>query len=365
VDFAFTEEQSELADVLRSFLTRHSDEQQVRALMETDVGFDPAVWRQLATGVGVQGLAIPEQFGGQGAGFVELGLMLKEAGRSLLVAPLFSTTVLAAHALLLSGDERACSRYLPRIAAGELVATVAVDDAAAPVRSSVRDGSWRLSGTKTVVLDGLLADLIIVTAQTDGGLGLFTVEAGATGLGRESLSSLDPTRKLARLDFDDVEAQPLGDSAGSGAECLDTVCALASVGLAAEQLGGAQRCLELSVAYAKDRIQFGRPIGSFQSIKHLCADMLLEVERAAAAVDYALWAAAERTDDLPVLAAMTKALCSDVYSNVAFSTIQVHGGIGFTWEHPAHLYLRRARSSALMFGTADEHRERMLQRLGV
>ena len=377
MEFAFTDEQCELAGVVRSFLTRHAGEQDVRKLMETELGFDPGVWRQLATDIGVQGLAIPERYGGAGAGFVELGVVLKEAGRALFVAPLFSTAVLAVHTLLLSGDEAACARYLPRIAAGDMVATLAVDepfagpddgpvsDAAgsAPVgmAASRRGESWSLSGVKTRVIDGLLADLIIVAARTEAGLSLFTVDADTPGLLREPLTALDPTRKLARLSFDQVEARLLGE--GAGRPVLDAVLDLAAVGLAAEQVGGAQRCLELSVEHAKERIQFGRPIGTFQSIKHLCADMLLEVERAEAAVDYTLWAAAERTDDFPVLASMTRALCSDTYASLAFSTIQVLGGVGFTWEHPAHLYLRRARSSALMLGTADEHRELMMQRL--
>jgi alkylation response protein AidB-like acyl-CoA dehydrogenase len=363
MDFALTDEQLELSRVVRSFLERHSGEADVRRLMETEHGYDEAVWRQLAGELGLAGLAIPESHGGAGYGFVELGVALTEMGRSLLVAPFFSTVVLAAHALLASGDEQAQDRYLPAIAGGELLATVALE---APAEAGVRatrvssGGGWRLHGTVTRVLDGLLADLVIVAA---GGT-LFLVERDAPGLTRTAQDVLDPTRKMARLDFEGVSATPLG-AEGAAASVVDLVRDLAAVGMAAEQVGGARRCLEISVQYARDRIQFGRPIGSFQSIKHLCADMMLEVESASAALDYALWAAAERTEDLPAVASMTRALCSDTYSQVAFSTIQVLGGIGFTWEHPAHLYLRRAKSSALLFGTADEHRELLMQRLGV
>jgi alkylation response protein AidB-like acyl-CoA dehydrogenase len=368
MDFAFSDEQQELQRVTRSFFTRCSSESDVRSLMDTDLGHDDAVWRQMATQIGLQGLAIPESLGGAGYGFVELGVALKEMGRCLYVGPFFASIVLATNALLLSGDSEAVRRYLPRIASGDLIATVAVAEPplAGPDRVNLEArysaAGWRLSGVKNAVLDGVLAELIVVAARSESGISLFTVDGAAPGLTRSALPCLDATRKLAMLDFDGVDAQLLG-AEGGGWPVIEQVLDLAAVGMAAEQVGAAGRCLELSVEYAKDRIQFNRPIGSFQAVKHLCADMMVDLASAEVAVDYALWAASERDRELPVLACMTRALCSEMFTKVAFSTIQVHGGIGFTWEHPAHLYLRRAKSSELMFGTPDEQRELMMQRM--
>ena len=221
-----------------------------------------------------------------------------------------------------------------------------------------------LNGTKRFVIDGHIANLILVAARTDAGLSLFAVEGDASGLTRTSLSTMDQTRKQAELVFADTPATLIGTD-GSAAAGLTKTLQLAAVALAAEQVGGAQRCLENAVAYAKERIQFGRPIGSFQAIKHKCADILLEVESAKSAAYYAGWAAAEDNDELPIVASLAKSYCSDAYFHAAGENIQIHGGIGFTWEHHAHLYFKRAKSSELLLGDPAYHREILATQLGI
>jgi alkylation response protein AidB-like acyl-CoA dehydrogenase len=225
-------------------------------------------------------------------------------------------------------------------------------------------GGWVLNGTKMFVLDGHTADLIIVAARTPAGVSVFTVVGDADGLTRTALSTMDQTRKQAKLEFAGTPARLLG-SDGEGWDVLSTVLDLAAVALAAEEVGGGQKVLEMAVEYAKVRVQFGRPIGSFQAIKHKCADMLLEVESAKSAAYYGMWCAAEMNDELPSVASLAKAYCSEAYFHAAAENIQIHGGIGFTWEHPAHLYFKRAKSSELLFGDPTYHRELLAQRIGI
>jgi alkylation response protein AidB-like acyl-CoA dehydrogenase len=361
--FAFSDEQQELRRGLRRFLEDKSPSRQVRRLMETDEGYDRAVWSQMAEQLGLQGLTISEEHGGAGGGPVEQLIVLEEMGRVLLCAPYFATAVLAVHALQASGDAVAQKDFLPGIAAGTTIATLAVPE---------DDGSWStdrlqtrarrsgdayvLDGRKSFVLDGAIADLVLVVAQADGGPTLFAVDGHAPQLSRRSLQTIDMTRKQAALVLDGVPARLVG-TAGGAAGVVEKTLRLAAVALAAEQVGGAQRCLDMSVDYAKLRVQFGRPIGSFQAIKHKCADMLLEVESAKSAAYYAAWAAAEGSNELPLVASLAKAYCSEAYFHVAAENIQVHGGIGFTWEHDAHLYYRRAKSSEVMLGSPTHHRE--------
>ncbi len=371
MNFAFTEEQDELRSTIRAFMEAKSSEEAVREQMETETGFDGDVWTQMAEQMGLQGLHIPEEYGGSGFGYVELGIVLEEMGRALLCAPFFSSVVLAANTLLHSGDEAAKAAHLPGIAAGQTIATLAYtepsgkwDEAGITMAASASGDGFTLSGTKSFVIDGAVADLIIVAARTSAGVSLFTVDGGAAGLTRTALSTMDQTRRQARLDFDNTPATLLGAD-GAGWETLSTVLDLAAVGLAAEQVGGAQFVLEMAVQYAKDRVQFGRPIGSFQAIKHKCADMLLEVESAKSAAYYGLWCAAEMNDELPSVASLAKAYCSEAYFHATAENIQIHGGIGFTWEHPAHLYFKRAKSSELLFGDPTYHRELLAQRIGI
>jgi alkylation response protein AidB-like acyl-CoA dehydrogenase len=371
MNFAFTEEQDELRKTVRSFLDSKSAESAVREQMETEAGYDAAVWSQMAEQMGLQGLHIPEDFGGSGYTYVELGIVLEEMGRSLLCAPFFSTVVLAANTLIHSGDDNAKKSYLPGIASGETVATVAFtepngkwDESGIEATATASGDGYTISGTKMYVLDGHTANLVIVAARTGAGVSLFAVDGDASGLTRTALSTMDQTRKQAKLEFDGTPATLIGTE-GAGWDVLGQVLDLVAVGLAAEQVGGAQKVLEMAVEYAKVRVQFGRPIGSFQAIKHKCADMLLEVESAKSAAYYGMWCASEMNDELPSVASLAKAYCSEAYFHAAAENIQIHGGIGFTWEHPAHLYFKRAKSSELLFGDPTYHRELLAQRIGI
>ncbi|HLI23830.1 MAG TPA: acyl-CoA dehydrogenase family protein [Acidimicrobiales bacterium] len=371
MNFAFSDEQEELRRSVRRFCEDKSPETEVRRLMETTEGYEPAVWEQMATQLGLQGIAIPEEYGGSGYSHVELCVIFEELGRSLLCAPYFSTVALAANLLGATGDEAAKKDYLPGLASGEKIATVALaeasgrwDEGGVTLPAAGGGGSWTLTGEKMYVLDGHTADLVLVAARTPAGVSVFAVDKGAKGLAAEPLATMDQTRKQARLTFDATPARLVGGD-GEGWAAISKMLDLAVVNLAAEQVGGAQKVLEMAVDYAKNRVQFGRPIGSFQAIKHKCADMLLEVESAKSAAYYAAWAAAEDNDELPVVASLAKSYCSEAYFHATAENIQIHGGIGFTWEHPAHLYFKRAKSSELLFGDPTYHRELLAQRIGI
>ncbi|MCX0272781.1 acyl-CoA/acyl-ACP dehydrogenase [Nocardia zapadnayensis] len=370
MEFALNDEQTTLQDVVREFLTERAAEAAVRERMAEPAGFDRQLWKQMGTEIGLQGIAVPEEYGGAGFTFVELGIVLEELGRALTVSPFLASGVMAPQLLLALGDEAACTRWLPGIANGDLVATVALAEDSGSWQSgevtlaarSSGDG-WRLDGHKSYVVDGAGADLILVVARAGDELGVFAVDAAAPGLERTPLPTMDQTRKLARLTFADTPAERLvsADAEGAVARMLD----LTSIALAADSLGGTGRVLDMAVEYAKVREQFGRPIGSFQAIKHMCASMLVELESSRSAVYYALWAAATGHADVPVVAPMVKAHCVDAYLQAAGDNIQIHGGIGFTWEHPAHLYLKRAKSSQALLGGSDFHRQLLADRLGI
>jgi alkylation response protein AidB-like acyl-CoA dehydrogenase len=376
MNFAFSEEQEQLRDAVRRFMETKSASEDVRRLMETTDGYDPAVWAQMANELGLQSLAIPEEFGGQGFTFVELGIVLEEMGRVLLCAPYFSSVVLAANAILNAGTDAQKAELLPGIAAGETIAALAFTepngkwDADGITMEAVGGGdAYTLTGTKHFVIDGHTADIVVVVAREAGttgedGIGFFVVAGDAAGLTRTPLATMDQTRKQARLDFAGVAATPLG-TVGAGWPALSKTLDQAAVAMANESIGGAQKCLEMAVEYAKVRVQFGRPIGSFQAIKHKCADMLLEVESGKSAAYYAAWAAGEDNEELPVVASLAKAYVSDAYFHAAAENIQIHGGIGFTWEHDAHLYFKRAKSSEILLGDATYHRELLAQRIGI
>ena len=376
MNFAFSEEQEALRETVRQFMAGKSPSAEVRRLMETTEGYDEAVWRQMADQMGLQGLHIPEEYGGQGFTYVELGIVLEEMGRVLLCAPYFSTVCLAANAILNAGSDGQKKELLPGIAAGETIAALAFTepsgrwgaDGITMTYEPAGDG-FKLSGEKMFVIDGHTANLIVVVARRAGttgtdGLSFFTVDANAAGLTRTALETMDMTRKQAKLEFSGVPAALLGDE-GTGWAALNKTLDQAAVALSSEMVGGAQQCLDMSVEYAKVRVQFGRPIGSFQAIKHKCADMLLEVESAKSAAYYATWSAAEDNEELPVVASLAKAYCSDAYFHAAAENIQIHGGIGFTWEHDAHLYFKRAKSSETYLGDATYHRELLAQRIGI
>jgi alkylation response protein AidB-like acyl-CoA dehydrogenase len=371
MNLGVSEEHEELRASVRRFLAGHAPLARVRELMETDDGLDRAVWDQAGQQLGLQGLAIPEAYGGAGFTFAEQAIALEELGAALYTGPYLASAVLAATALLSSDDEGARRDLLPGIATGETIATLAFTeddgswDLTASATTAVKNGAgWRLEGHKSFVLDGATAGLILVVAGTDAGLSLFAVESSADGLTRATLPTLDQTRKLGRLEFGGVTGQLIG-SPGDAAGVLDRTLDIAAIALAAEQLGGAQRALDMAVDYAKVRRQFGRPIGSFQTIKHRCADLLLEVESLRSAVAYAAAAVSGSPDEIPVLASLLKAYASETYFHVAAENIQIHGGIGFTWEHDAHLYFKRAKSSELFLGDGAYHRERLATRIGL
>ena len=371
MNLTLSEEQEELRASVRRFLSDKAPSEAVRRWMDSDEGFDTAVWQQMAGQLGLQGLAIPEEFGGAGFGPVELGIVLEEMGRTLIPAPFFATVALAGQALVASGDAAAQARWLPGIADGSLTATLALSEEQGgasldAVATSARrqDSGWVLNGTKMFVVDGASADVVLVVARADDGLGLFAVEGNAAGLTRTRLDTLDPTRRLGRIELDDTPVERVGPD-GDATEYLRRVLDLAVVALAHEQTGGASACLEAAVDYAKIRVQFDRPIGSFQAIKHKCADLLLEVESSRSAAYSAAWAAAEDPAELPIAAALAGSFCSEAYTHAAKENIQIHGGIGYTWEHDAHLYLKRAKSSELLFGTPGTHRARLADLVGI
>ena len=364
-------EQQELRESVRRFVADRAPLPRVRELMETASGMDAAVWQQASTQLGLPAVAIPEKYGGAGFTFAEQAIVLEELGAGLSGGPYLASAVLAATALLASQDEDAKHDMLPAIAAGQTIATLAFTeddgswepDAIQLAALSTPDG-WRLTGHKSFVLDGHTADLLLVAARTDAGLSLLAVDGSASGLTRTPLAALDQTRKLARLEFSSVPGRLIGTPGEAGA-VLGHTLDVAAIALAAEQLGGAQRALDMAVSYAKVRHQFGRPIGSFQAIKHRCADLLLEVESLRSAVAYAAAAVAEGSSEVPMLASLVKAYASEVYFHVAAENIQIHGGIGFTWEHDAHLYLKRAKSAELLLGDGSYHRERLATRIGL
>lgn len=368
--FTLTDDQREFRSTVRAFLEHHSPESAVRRIMESERGFDSAIWRAMAEQLHLQGLIIPEEYGGEGFGYSELGLVLEEMGAALLPGPYFTSAVLTASVLLCSGDDEACKRYLPGIASGENIATLALAERSGrwdrdgfETRAKKDGAGWALRGTKHYVPDGSIADLILVVARTDSGtVGLYVVE-NTDNLVRREQSSLDPTRRQAVVEFADTTAIRIGgEDAWPG---LRRALSRATAALANEQVGGAQRCLDQAVAYVKVRTQFGRPVGSFQAIRHRCADLMLEIECARGVAQYAVHA----VDDFPAesesAAALAKAYCSDVYAHAAAANIQLHGGIGFTWEHPAHMYFKRAKSSAMLLGDAKYHRALLADGIGL
>ncbi|MGH3275475.1 MAG: acyl-CoA dehydrogenase family protein [Streptosporangiaceae bacterium] len=365
-----SEEQQELRASVRRFVADRMPLPRVRQLMDSGE-VDREVWAQAGAQLGLQGIAIPEEYGGSGFSFAEQAIVLEELGAGLCGGPYLASAVLAATALLAGPDEAARQELLPGIASGEVIAALAFTeddgswDPAAIRLAATRSGDgWVLDGHKSFVLDGAAAGLILAFAVTTDGLSLFAVGAGAAGLTVTSLPVLDQTRSLARLAFAGVPARLIGP-AGSGTAVLDRVLDVAAVALAAEQLGGAQRALDLTVDYTKTRHQFGRPVGSFQALKHRMADLLLEVESLRSAVAYAAAAVAAGSAEVPVVASLIKAYASETYFHVAAEMIQMHGGIGFTWEHDAHLFFKRAKSSELFLGDAPYHREHLAQRIGI
>jgi alkylation response protein AidB-like acyl-CoA dehydrogenase len=356
----FSKEQRLFREVVARALKDKSPPEAVREMMASERGFDPTLWEELCGEVGLAGIHVPEALGGAGFGNVELGIVAEEMGRALYCGPYFASAVMAGCALLEIGTEEAQRDLLPGIASGATVATLVLDDLSDPARQGSAlgaDDQDRLTGRAEIVLDAHVADLLLVVASHQGASALFAVDARAAGIHIEPLQAMDPTRKLCRVTLDGVEGRRSGDA---DAERLNRVWDRASVTLAHEMIGGAQRLLESTVEYTKVRVQFGRPIGSFQALKHRCADLLMEVELARAVTHHAA-RCLDSGEGEPYAASMAKAAASDAYMSAARAGIQLRGGIGFTWEDDTHLWFKRAKSSEVFLGTPAQHRERMMR----
>lgn len=375
MNFALSEEQVMLQDSARRFFTDCSPSAAVRRTMVGDLGHDPAVWTQLVA-MGWTGIAVPEAYGGLGLGQVELAIVQQEIGRTLCASPFFASAVLATQAVLAAGSERQCQHWLPPLVAGETVAALACTgprgragaDAIEVTLTPVAGTDIVLNGSAGFVVSGHAADWLVVAARgADAGCGisLVIVPRASIGLRCEKIAAMDLTRPYARVDFDNVRvsADAVLGAVGTAGPALARVLALGNIALAAEQLGGAEHCLAMSVDYAKQREQFGRAIGSFQAIKHKLADMMVAIEAARSGVYYAACAAQEEPALLAEAAAVAKSFCSDTFNRCAGEAIQVHGGIGFTWEHDAQLYFKRARAAANLLGDSRHQRELIAQQL--
>ncbi len=379
MDFSLTDDQILIRDTARSFLEERSSSEKLRAAMAGSDGIDRGLWHGITEEMGWAGINLPEEVGGLGLGNVELALVAIEMGRTLAMSPFFATVALAAPAVRYAGTAAQQAEILSGIAAGTTIASLAftgprgVPGAAGVTAELHRAGTvYRLTGEAGFVVDGHLADLLIVAARTpgstgDSGISLIALPATSAGLSVERLPVLDQTRSLSRLRFNDVDvpaASVLG-TAGAAGPALEKALSLARVALAAEQVGGAERCLEITVEFVKQRMQFGRLVGSFQAVKHRLADMMVVIEAAKSAVYYAAATADEAPVDLAEAAAVAGNYCSDVFVKCSGDAIQLHGGVGFTWEYDPHLYFKRARAASTLLGDPAYERETLARLMGL
>ncbi|OBF98324.1 acyl-CoA dehydrogenase [Mycobacterium sp. 852002-51152_SCH6134967] len=360
-EYKFTEEQGQLRDAVRKFSAEHFSEETVRGLMESDPPFDPKVWARLGGELGVLGLSVPEADGGVGGTLIDQAVAIEELGARLACGPLFGTVYLAIPALVAASSGPVRDELLNDLVEGRRTAAFAVVDRAGafdPDIVSVSASGDTLSGTVTQVVDGGIADVLLVGARDGDGVVLYAVDGTADGVQRTPLATLDLTRSEANVTFTDAPARVIA-GAEEASRVIDHALQVGAALLAVEQVGAAQHLLDLSVDYAKSRLQFGRPIGSFQAVKHRLANLLVDVEHARSAAYHAIWALADGSDDPALATSIAQAVCSGALTHVANDTIQVHGGIGFTWEHQAHLYYKRAATNAVLLGSTEEHRDRV------
>ncbi len=383
MEFAFTQEQEMIRDTAAAFLAEVSGSEAVRRAMATEQGYEEELWRRICSEMVWQAIHIPEDCGGMGLGYVELVAMLEQMGRYLLCAPFFSTVCLAGNALRVAGSVEQQTHWLGKLCAGELTATLAFNGGCSRWDADAITATWRkegagyvLNGDYRYVIDGHTAELLIVAARAVGssgaqGVSLFLLPAGTTGVTRQWLPSMDQTRKQAAVHLDNVslgEEALLGES-GQGWGPLSKVIDLATIALAAEQVGGCQQLLDMTVAYTGERVQFNRTIASYQAVKHKAADMMLKTEVARSAVYYAACVAQEALEGGPLAeelgeaASVAKSYCSDAYFAIAGDALQLFGGVGFTWEYDVHLYFKRAKSSEHLLGNGTQHRERLARAL--
>lgn len=369
MNFEFSDDQKQLRDQARRYLTEHSPPKAVRAVLEGNAAYDKALWSGLAE-MGFLGVAIPEEFGGAGAGHLELCVIAEEIGRALAPVPFSSTIYLAAEAILLAGSDAQKAKWLPKIASGEAIGTLALFEGPgnpSPKGINVSGSQGTVSGIKKPVPDGAIADFAIVAARTgstgrEADIGLFIVDLNGEGVTRRPLSNLDQAHGQAEISFDKAKAEPLG-AAGEGWSILTRVLDRAAVLLAFEQVGGADRALEMGRDYALDRIAFGRPIGSFQAVKHILADMYVSATLARSNCYYGAWALSTDAAELPEAAASARISATQAFQHCAKNNIQVHGGMGFTWEFDCHLYYRRANVLALSLGSLTYWENQLIDRL--
>ncbi|MFC4946687.1 acyl-CoA dehydrogenase family protein [Pseudonocardia sp. GCM10023141] len=369
-----SEDLRDLRSTVARMVARTAPEPVVREHLDSADGFDRAAWTRLATEIGVQGLAVPEEYGGAGCGIRELVVAAEELGYGLFPGPFLSTVLLSATLVARSRDAGAMQALLPGIADGSLVCTLALprhaagwDADATPVTAARTGDSWTLTGTLPNVLDGQVARVLLVPARHDDVVSVFQVDAGAANavnLRVEPVLAMDQTRRFAHVGFAGAPATLVGEPGTAGA-LLAAAGAVAAVGLAADQVGGARRMLEVTAEYARTRYQFGRPIGSFQAVKHALANMLIDTELARAALDDAVRAVDDEAPDRDLAVSAAKVVCSDAYYAVAAAAIQLHGGIGVTWEHSAHLYFKRATADRILLGTPAHHSNRLAGALGL
>jgi alkylation response protein AidB-like acyl-CoA dehydrogenase len=375
MNFAFSPEQDEFRDVLRRFVQEYWSIAEVRRLAGTWTDTEAATWQRMVDEIGLQGLAIPERYGGQGFGMLELGIALEELGRELAGGP-FLASSLAAQVLLDLASPAEREELLPAIASGSCVASLAIAEGSGPpeaagVRCLAQGGGpeLRLHGHKPWVLGAPNADLLLVAVRAPGsegtdGISLAAVRSDAQGVRVAPAAGLDLTRRYGHVSLEGASARALGEPGCAGA-VLPRITARAGIALSAEQVGGAARCLESAVAYTRERIQFGRPVGSFQAVKHRAADVMAILELARSAAYWSWWVAASDGPELLEAGHLVKSLCSEAYRKAAYENIHLHGGMGFTWEHDAHLYHRRAQATEMLFGDPLHHRAALARHLDV
>ena len=368
MEFAFTEEQEAFRDNVKRFAEEKSTSEDVRRLMETEEGYDESTWDILSKELAVTGLIIPEEFGGSGFGATELGIVMQQFGRSLICVPFFSSSVMAASALILNGSENDKNKWLPAIAAGGAKGTLCVsercgswDESAIQTTASKNGDQYLLNGEKHFVLDAHVSDFLIVASRLDNRTALFTLDPKDDRVQIKLEQGMDQTRKICTVTMKGAPAQVL---TADKPAALEEIFNRSIVALSHEMIGGAQQLLDSAIEYTKLRVQFGRSISSFQAIKHRLADLLLEVELAKSACYHAAYAIDEQQNSSEA-ASHAKAQASEAYLNSAIQCIQLHGGVGFTWENDTHLWFKRAKSSEVFLGSPHEHRERMLRASGI
>ncbi|WP_375412880.1 acyl-CoA dehydrogenase family protein [uncultured Bradyrhizobium sp.] len=369
MNFDFSDDQKQLRDEARKYLAEKSSSKAVRAVLDGNAAYDRELWKGLAE-MGFLGVAIPENYGGAGAGHLELCVIAEEIGRALAPVPFSSTVYLAAEALMLAGSEAQKQKWLPKIAAGDAIGTLALFEGRgnpSPQAIKLTASGGLLNGVKKPVPDGAIADFAIVAARTGSSgretdISLFIVDMKAGGVEAKALTNVDPSRGQAEISFKDCKAETLGP-ANEGWSIVARVLDRAAVLTAFEQVGGADRALEMGRDYALDRIAFGRPIGSFQAVKHMLADMYVSATLARSNCYYGAWALSTNASELPEAAASARISATQAFQHCAKNNIQVHGGMGFTWEFDCHMYYRRANALALGLGSLSYWEDALIDRM--